>query len=99
AADIVNDVLTSRLHQFEHTAFTEVPAVALEQGLTPPEVAAVTAYAKGLQDWQSGGHEWHLRSSRYMNRNARTATAPWHSPAGPGTSAADVAALLASTGA
>ncbi len=32
AADLVNDVLTSRLHQFEHTAFTEVPAVALEQG-------------------------------------------------------------------
>ncbi|CAM5666977.1 germacradienol/geosmin synthase [Streptomyces californicus] len=25
------------------------------------------AYAKGLQDWQSGGHEWHMRSSRYMN--------------------------------
>ncbi len=36
AADLVNDVLTSRLHQFEHTAFTEVPAVALEQGLTRP---------------------------------------------------------------
>ncbi|CAL9398671.1 Germacradienol_geosmin synthase [Streptomyces sp. enrichment culture] len=99
AADIVNDVLTSRLHQFEHTAFTEVPAVALEQGLTPPEVAAVAAYTKGLQDWQSGGHEWHMRSSRYMNENARATTAPWASPTGPGTSAADVAALLAAAGA
>ncbi len=33
----------------------------------PVSCAQVLAYAKGLQDWQSGGHEWHLRSSRYMN--------------------------------
>ncbi|MER7052788.1 germacradienol/geosmin synthase Cyc2 [Streptomyces sp. NPDC000351] len=94
AAELVNDVLTSRLHQFEHTAFTEVPAVALESGLTPAEVAAVGAYAKGLQDWQSGGHEWHMRSSRYMNKGARP-TAPWQALTGPGTSAADVGGLLA----
>ncbi|MEU3860313.1 germacradienol/geosmin synthase Cyc2 [Streptomyces sp. NPDC028722] len=94
AADTVNDVLTSRLHQFEHTALTEVPAVALENGLTPAEIAAVAAYTKGLQDWQSGGHEWHLRSSRYMNEGARPAP-PWQVPAGPGTSAADIGALLA----
>ncbi|GHD89180.1 germacradienol/geosmin synthase Cyc2 [Streptomyces naganishii] len=98
AADAVNDVLTSRLHQFEHTALTEVPALALELGLTPDEVAAVGAYAKGLQDWQSGGHEWHMRSSRYMNERARSARdRPYL--AGPGTSAADVGALLAAAGA
>ncbi|MEV5460076.1 germacradienol/geosmin synthase Cyc2 [Streptomyces cellulosae] len=94
AADLVNDVLTSRLHQFEHTAFTEVPAVALEQGLTPAETAAVAAYAKGLQDWQAGGHEWHMRSSRYMNENARPGPS-WQTLTGTGTSAADVGALLA----
>ncbi|GAA2895501.1 MULTISPECIES: germacradienol/geosmin synthase Cyc2 [Streptomyces] len=98
AADTVNDVLTSRLHQFEHTAFTEVPAVALDKGLTPDEVAAVAAYTKGLQDWQSGGHEWHMRSSRYMNENAR-GSKPWPGCSGMGTSAADVRALLASAGA
>ncbi|MFD3497250.1 germacradienol/geosmin synthase Cyc2 [Streptomyces sp. NPDC058678] len=97
AADTVNDVLTSRLHQFEHTAVTEVPALALEKGLAPAEVAAVARYAQGLQDWQSGGHEWHMRSSRYMNARARS-TAPWQGPTGPGTSAADVRALLASAG-
>ncbi|MCT9144408.1 germacradienol/geosmin synthase Cyc2 [Streptomyces violarus] len=97
AADTVNDVLTSRLHQFEHTAFTEVPAVALDKGLTPDEVAAVAAYTKGLQDWQSGGHEWHMRSSRYMNENAR-GSKPWPGCSGMGTSAADVRALLASAG-
>ncbi|CAL9412518.1 Germacradienol_geosmin synthase [Streptomyces sp. enrichment culture] len=99
AADTVNDVLTSRLHQFEHTALTEVPALALEKGLGPAEVAAVAAYTKGLQDWQSGGHEWHMRSSRYMNENAASQSAPWESPGGPGTSAVDVRSLLASAGA
>ncbi|GLX47691.1 germacradienol/geosmin synthase [Streptomyces hygroscopicus subsp. hygroscopicus] len=94
AADTVNDILTSRLHQFEHTALTEVPALALENGLTPAETAAIAAYTKGLQDWQSGGHEWHMRSSRYMNKGARSES-PWRFPSGPGTSAAHVGALLA----
>ncbi|MEV0225205.1 germacradienol/geosmin synthase Cyc2 [Streptomyces sp. NPDC050704] len=98
AADTVNDILTSRLHQFEHTALTEVPALALEKGLTPDEVGAVAAYTQGLQDWQSGGHEWHLRSSRYMNEGARP-TSPLDGLTGPGTSAADVGALLAAAGA
>ncbi|WP_320783648.1 germacradienol/geosmin synthase Cyc2 [Streptomyces sp. CRN 30] len=111
AADTVNDILTSRLHQFEHTALTEVPALAAERGLTPGEVAAVAAYTKGLQDWQSGGHEWHLRSSRYMNEGAASARGPldlggavltgpvplWR--AGLGRSAADVGALLTGAGA
>ena len=51
AAETVNDVLTSRLHQFEHTALTEVPALVAEKGLTPAEVGAVAAYTQGLQDW------------------------------------------------
>ncbi|GAB7038722.1 MULTISPECIES: terpene synthase family protein [Catenuloplanes] len=71
AADAVNDLLTSRLQQFENTALTEVPMVAAAHGLTPAEASAVARYAKGLQDWQSGGHEWHLRSSRYMNKGSR----------------------------
>ncbi|MFF2505695.1 germacradienol/geosmin synthase Cyc2 [Streptomyces sp. NPDC058067] len=98
AADTVNDILTSRLHQFEHTALTEVPALAVDKGLTPPEVAAVAAYARGLQDWQSGGHEWHLRSSRYMNKGA-TGSTPLAGPTGIGTASADVGALLAAAGA
>ncbi|MFH8475979.1 germacradienol/geosmin synthase [Streptomyces sp. NPDC018000] len=67
AADAVNDLLTSRLQQFENTALTELGPLCAEKGLDPAETAAVLAYVKGLQDWQSGGHEWHMRSSRYMN--------------------------------
>lgn len=67
AADAVNDLLTSRLHQFDNTALTELGPLFAEKGTPPKGVADTLAYIKGLQDWQSGGHEWHMRSSRYMN--------------------------------
>ncbi|RNL84820.1 terpene synthase family protein [Halostreptopolyspora alba] len=70
AADRVNDLLTSRLVQFENTALGEVPELFVDHAVELPEQAAVAAYAKGLQDWQAGGHEWHARSSRYMNEGA-----------------------------
>lgn len=73
AADLTNDILSSRLYQFEHTAVTEVPPLFEDHGLDPGERDSVARYVKGLQDWQSGGHEWHMRSSRYMNQGARPA--------------------------
>ncbi|MFD9030268.1 germacradienol/geosmin synthase [Streptomyces sp. NPDC059567] len=92
AAEAVNDLLTSRLQQFENTALTEVPGLCLEKGLSPEECAAVAAYAKGLQDWQSGGHEWHLRSSRYMNEGLDTG--PSRLDGVLGTSALDIRTLF-----
>jgi len=70
AAELVNEVLTSRMQQFEDTALGEVPALLAEHAATPGEQLAVGGYVKGLQDWQSGGQEWHARSSRYMNDGA-----------------------------
>ncbi|MER6095812.1 terpene synthase family protein [Streptomyces sp. NPDC001728] len=92
AADAVNDLLTSRIQQFENTALTEVPPLAVEKGLGPDEVAAVAAYAKGLQDWQSGGHEWHMRSSRYMNEGM--VAGPSRLDGVIGTSALDIRTLF-----
>ncbi|MFJ3883174.1 germacradienol/geosmin synthase [Streptomyces sp. NPDC090077] len=92
AAEVSNDLLTSRLQQFEQTALTELPRLFAEHALTPAETAAVLAYAKGLQDWQSGGHEWHMASGRYMNEGARPTgrlTLPFL-PSGLGTSAFDL---------
>jgi len=89
-ADLVNDLLTSRLQQFEVTALTEVPALLAEHQADPAQVQAVRAYVQGLQDWQTGGHEWHARSSRYMNAQAPTAS--WSPPRGP----SDLAGVLAS---
>jgi germacradienol/geosmin synthase len=82
-----NDLLTSRLHQFEHTASTEVPALLEEEGVDPGGRLAVLAYVKGLQDRQSGGHEWHLRSSRYMNDDLSATSPVLGGPSGLGTSA------------
>jgi germacradienol/geosmin synthase len=103
AANITNDALTSRLQQFENTALTELPPLFEDLGVDAPGRLAVAAYVKGLQDWQAGGHEWHLRSSRYMNAGARPADAagdsaaalalqePWFiTPSGIGTAAARV---------
>ncbi|WP_254878866.1 terpene synthase family protein [Streptomyces sp. NA04227] len=94
AAEAVNDLITSRLQQFEATALTELPAECAEKALTPDEYAAVAAYVKGLQDWQSGGHEWHLRSSRYMNEGAVTEEPVLGGPTGFGTAAAAVRSLF-----
>jgi germacradienol/geosmin synthase len=89
AAELVNALLTSRLQQFETTALTEVPGLLAEHAASVPETGAVAAYVKGLQDWQSGGQEWHARSSRYMNDGG--ATGPPSGPTGLGTSAATLA--------
>lgn len=100
AAERVNDLLTSRMQQFEHTALTELPALFAEEELTPAECARVAAYAKGLQDWQSGGHEWHLRSSRYMNEGAAAASPAVAAAPGPAAGpAADVRGPATATGA
>ncbi|WP_461028185.1 terpene synthase family protein, partial [Streptomyces sparsus] len=95
AADAVNDLLTSRVQQFENTTLSELAPLFARHGLTPQECAAVLAYVKGLQDWQSGGHEWHMRSSRYMNGGGQAtpgaavapAAASAFLPTGLGTSA------------
>lgn len=100
AAEKVNELLTSRLQQFEHTAFTEVEPLFQRSGLGPRERLGVFAYVKGLQDWQSGGHEWHMRSSRYMNGvrdGAGRAAAPLTGPTGLGTSAARIIPSLVAT--
>lgn len=97
AAEASNDLLTSRLQQFEQTALAELPQLFADHAMNPAEIAAVLAYAKGLQDWQSGGHEWHMVSSRYMNKEAR-ATAPItlpFMPSGLGTTALDLRSILA----
>ncbi|MFI6485315.1 germacradienol/geosmin synthase [Nonomuraea sp. NPDC050663] len=83
AADTANDLLTSRLLQFESTLLTEVPELA--------EREQVARLACRLQDINAGSHEWHLRSSRYMNEGTRGAdpyVPIWRYPTGLGTSAA-----------
>jgi germacradienol/geosmin synthase len=95
AANLVNDILTSRLYQFENTAVTELPGLFEEHALDPVEREHVALYVKGLQDWQAGGHAWHMQSSRYMNKggsSAATGSIPERilGLSGPGISAAAI---------
>ncbi|HKS52917.1 MAG TPA: germacradienol/geosmin synthase [Pseudonocardiaceae bacterium] len=94
AADLTNDLLTSRLQQFENTTLTELPDLFEECALDLSERESVLLFVKGLQDWQSGCHEWHLRSSRYMNDKATDEPSIVQrllsGPAGLGTSAAQI---------
>ena len=102
AANLVNDILTSRLQQFENTALTEVPALFEEYALSLLERLHVAAYVKGLQDWQAGGHAWHMRSSRYMNRGTAHPTLGEQllsGPLGPGTTGAHLVPSPGSVGA
>jgi germacradienol/geosmin synthase len=102
AADLTNDILTSRLQQFENTALTELSSLFDEHGLNLLERESVLLYVKGLQDWQSGCHEWHLRSSRYMNdasvREPSVAERLLSGPTGWGISAAQITLSPAALG-
>ncbi|RCJ28566.1 Geosmin synthase [Nostoc minutum NIES-26] len=101
AANLTNDLLTSRLQQFDNTAITELPPLFEEHGLDPMARMSVLLYIKGLQDWQSGGHEWHMRSSRYMNKggdNSSTSTLVLGGPTGLGTSAVRIGSLYSTLG-
>jgi len=101
AANLTNELLTSRLYQFDNTAVTELPSLFEEYGLDPSERLSVLLYIKGLQDWQSGGHEWHMRSSRYMNQEAEHSSTPaltLGGPTGIGISAARIESLSATLG-
>jgi germacradienol/geosmin synthase len=94
AADLTNDLLTSRLQQFEKTTLIELPPLFEECGLDLPERKSVLLFVKGLQDWRSGCHEWHLRSSRYMNEKSTDEPSIvqrlLRGPAGLGTSAVQI---------
>lgn len=94
AAEKTNEILTSRLQQFEHTVLTELDPLFTEHGLDPAERLRVLRYAQGLQDWQAGGHEWHMRSSRYMNSEVRpSGRFTLGGPMGIGTAAARLRSL------
>ncbi|SFT73835.1 germacradienol/geosmin synthase [Actinopolyspora lacussalsi subsp. righensis] len=102
AAELVNDLLTSRLQRFENSALHDVPALFADNGLPVEEQARVAAYVKGLQDWQSGGHEWHATSSRYTNEQLETRDSPvlgvLGGPNGLGTSASRLHTSTATIG-
>ena len=65
AVRVVNDLMTSRLQQFEHIIAGEVPYVADSFGLDEEGRATLDAWIVSLQDWVAGILDWHNISRRY----------------------------------
>jgi germacradienol/geosmin synthase len=106
AVDIVNDLVTSRLRQFEHIISTELPLLVHEMGLGETERAALYGLCGALRSWIAGDTRWEQTSGRYHPSRRERATQRQHGasprgaspgtalgPAGLGTAAARLASL------
>ena len=77
AVNVVNDLMTSRMRQFERIVATELPALFDESGLDMRTRAILNGYAEELQNWMAGVLEWHRTTRRYHESELRyPATAP-----------------------
>jgi germacradienol/geosmin synthase len=95
AFEVVVDLMTSRMKQFEHVLAEELPALLAE--LDAPGRTALEAYVGGLEDWMAGILHWHEGCHRYEDSALRYPAPPGgvsRLPSGLGTSAAHIARLL-----
>jgi germacradienol/geosmin synthase len=63
---IVNDLMTSRLKQFEHLVAVELPILAEDLRLDSAARGALNRYVEQHRNWMSGVLEWHRGTSRYL---------------------------------
>jgi germacradienol/geosmin synthase len=97
ARDVVADLMTARMRQFEHIIAVDLPALFDEYDLATPVRAVLTRHADSLKDWMSGILEWHRRCARYTeaelrHTGVRATRSTAHPPTGLGTGAARIAA-------
>jgi germacradienol/geosmin synthase len=87
---VVNDLMTSRMKQFEHIVATELPFLADDHKLDEEARRALDGYVTELQDWMAGILDWHRLTGRYDEAALRRQRAPraLAGPTGLGTSAA-----------
>jgi germacradienol/geosmin synthase len=99
AVAIVNDLMTSRLRQFDHITAVELPALFEEFDLEEKAREVLNGYVVELQNWMAGILRWHRETRRYdeseLRRQAKP-NRPLAGPAGLGTSACRVPELLRS---
>jgi germacradienol/geosmin synthase len=97
AVSVVNDLMTSRVRQFEHVVATELSFVADEVGLDAHARDALDEYVVGLQDWMAGILDWHMLSGRYpesaLRQRYRKPAERLGGPTGLGSSAAVIPLL------
>jgi germacradienol/geosmin synthase len=96
AVNVVNDLRTSRLCQFEHVVAAELAALFDEFNLDTSAREELLKYVKSLEDWASGVIKWHLVTGRYKNLRSHyfpTVGQLLSGPTGLGTSAARIGSL------
>ncbi len=90
AVNFVNDLVTSRLYQFEHTTTVELEPMLDEYMVDGEARQRVLLYLKALRDWMAGDMEWELRpGGRYLPAESKQESA-LGSPKGLGTAAARI---------
>ena len=93
---VVNDLMTSRLLQFEHIIATELPLLVDDFQLDADASKALYGYVEGLRDYVSGVLDWHRLTGRYdeaVLRSYRTPPKAFNGLTGLGTSAARIGSL------
>jgi len=65
AVEVVNDLMTQRLRQFERIIATGLPALCERHRLDGPARAALDEYVQQLQDWLASILHWHRACGRY----------------------------------
>jgi germacradienol/geosmin synthase len=92
AFEVVNDLLTARMNQFEHVVEQELPALEADLQLDTAARTALAEYVQELRDWLSAIKHWHRECHRYGDADleATVSSAPARAGAltGLGTSAA-----------
>jgi hypothetical protein len=103
AVEVVNNLMTSRMRQFEHIIDTELPVIVEEFQLEAAAREALDQYVEGLQDWVAGILDWHRASGRYpepaLQRRYQKKSQRRGGPTGLGTSAAVIRDLRSHEGA
>ena len=62
---VVNDLMTSRLHQFENILETELPFVVESFDLDEENQATLAGWVEMMKDWMAGILVWHQVTGRY----------------------------------
>ncbi|MFD5506655.1 hypothetical protein ACFWIB_02625 [Streptomyces sp. NPDC127051] len=71
ALGVVNDLMTSRMKQFEHVLADEFPVMYRDFGLDAAARAALDRYAEELKQWMAGIATWHAQTRRYREEDLK----------------------------
>jgi germacradienol/geosmin synthase len=102
AVETVNDLMTARMHQFEHIVSKELPILVRNAGLDQKAQDRLRIYVEKLQRWMAGVLRWHIAVDRYkefelLNTRKPRRTKRVGELTGMGTSAARIAELFSAS--